>query len=76
LRGWLFVRGRQRRNSYDCVDLAKFVCAIRGWLFYSDARIAVMRIPDVAMEEGEACDEILSNGSDLAKFLPSLPGHS
>jgi len=42
-----------------------------GSLDYAPLRIAFTRIPDVALEEGETCDDLLPSEADLAKFRPS-----
>jgi DNA polymerase-4 len=41
-----------------------------GSLDYAPLRIAFTRIPDVALEEGETCDDLLPSEADLAKFHP------
>jgi len=45
-----------------------------GALDYAPVRIAFTRIPDVALEEGETCDELLPSEADLAKFPPPPRG--
>lgn len=41
-----------------------------GSLDYAPLRIAFTRIPDVALEEGETCDDLLPSEAELAKFRP------
>ncbi len=42
-----------------------------GALDYAPIRIAFTRIPDLALEEGENCDELLPAEAELAKFRPA-----
>jgi DNA polymerase-4 len=46
-----------------------------GALDYAPLRIAFTRIPDVALEEGETCDELLPGEDELAKFRPPRENH-
>jgi len=46
-----------------------------GALDYAPLRIAFNRIPDVALEEGETCDELLPDEAELARFRPPAQNH-
>jgi DNA polymerase-4 len=74
----LFETGDSRASLNAAIDklnrrLGKntvYYGGAHGSLDYAPLRIAFTRIPDVALEEGETCDDLLPSEAELAKFRP------
>lgn len=79
----LFETGDSRTSLNAAIDklnrrLGKntvYYGGAHGSLDYAPLRIAFTRIPDVALEEGETCDDLLPSEAELAKFRPHSENH-
>jgi len=79
--GTLFETGDARRALNAAIDklnrrLGKntvYFGGAHGSLDYAPLRIAFTRIPDVALEEGETCDDLLPSEGELAKYRSPGP---